>query len=185
MTNREKESVLVQAESREDGGEAKTLQSDNGGGNKVGDGLEDARSANLELVQQRRCARIDVSVRSEVSALPIASSLVRIQLPAHFRDNVGSGLPEDGVGGAVIRGNGGLGVIDDADNGTTDRSSAGGSLACIELNKGGIKLGPASAESSSDLVIGPANESGGRDSGGHGHGATREDRKDGGETHFG
>ena len=51
---------------------------------QVGDDLQDARSANLELVQQRRRARIDVSVNSEVSALPVASSLVRIQLPAHF-----------------------------------------------------------------------------------------------------
>ena len=51
---------------------------------QVGDDLQDARSANLELVQQRRRARIDVSINSEVSTLPIASSLVRIQLPAHF-----------------------------------------------------------------------------------------------------
>ena len=35
MTNREKESFLVQAESREGGGQAKILQSDNDGGNTI------------------------------------------------------------------------------------------------------------------------------------------------------
>ena len=51
---------------------------------QVGDDIEDARSANLELVQQCRQARVDIIVNSEVSALPIASGLVRTQLPAHF-----------------------------------------------------------------------------------------------------
>lgn len=88
------ESVLVQVEGREDGGQAESLQTAvtlsaeasglgehliNGrGASQISDDLQDARRANLELVQQRQRARVDVSVNSEVSAGPVASSLVRI-----------------------------------------------------------------------------------------------------------
>ena len=51
---------------------------------QLDDDLQDARSTDLDLVQQSRHARINVSVNSEVSAGSVASSLVRIQLPAHF-----------------------------------------------------------------------------------------------------
>ena len=48
-----------------------------------------------------------------------------------YRDDVGSSLSDGRVGGADVRRNGGLGVIDDADNGANDGGSAGGSLARI------------------------------------------------------
>ena len=92
-------------------------------------------------------------------------------------------MPTNGETVAVV-------LIDGVDKGTTDRGSAGGSIARIyrvsfntlssgpfrsrkrtELNKGNIKLDLASVESSDDLVIRPADESSGRNDGSQSHGS--------------
>ena len=45
---------------------------------QLDDDLQDARGTDLELIQQSRHAHVDVGVNNEVSAQPIASSLVRV-----------------------------------------------------------------------------------------------------------
>ena len=52
--------------------------------------FQDSGNTDLELVQQRGHTHVDISVDSKVSARAVASSLVRIQLPANFLS------PDDG-----------------------------------------------------------------------------------------